>query len=331
VLPGLPHLVADADRVIAVDHDAMRALSATDGSLDWKISEDGDTTGASPRHFRDWNVHGNPVVIGDRVLVVSWSTPYALSTDDGSVGWSFPTDGTLGQLLGVGNVVFAGASFSGSTGDRLVALDRDSGLPRWQRITPEVPLAFAPGRELLLGAIHTVDGTGILLARDPVSGDVVWHRSFPGSPFPTREVAPAVAGGRVFGGRGPVTALSAADGSEVWSTSVGDADVETGLVTDGDGVYLAGGGVALSLDAGTGERRWTTRVETTRLASPVLTRETLYVPTPRGVTALRTENGTERFSYELDRPRWSVGGLIVADGRLYLRSERAVHALEGER
>jgi outer membrane protein assembly factor BamB len=330
-VPDVVGIAVAGSRVLTAGRDAMRALSSDDGSLVWMISADEDSVGRDLDGLRTWFPQDGPVAGSGRALVVSGLDVYALSTRDGSLNWSFSaTTGSLERLLGVGNVVFAGGSGSDSD-DRLVALDRASGLPRWQRTEPEVPLAFAPDERLLLGAVPPLDGPGTIVARDPVRGNPVWEASHPGSPLVSGAVIPAVGDGRFYGGRGPVVALSTADGSERWSAPIEDLDLRTGLVTDGDGLYLADRGVAIALDAATGERRWITEVETTPLASPTLARETLYVPTSRGVTALRTESGTERFSYELDRPRWSVRGLIVADGRLYLRGERTVYALEDGR
>jgi outer membrane protein assembly factor BamB len=329
--PYVPGIAAAGRQVLTVARDGMWALSTEDGSPDWMVSADEDSAGRNPDVLRIWFPRGGPVVRDDRAFVVSGSDVYALSTEDGSPDWSFSTTSGFEHVLPVGNVVFAGASRPAARDDRLVALDRASGVPQWQRVAPEVPLAFAPDEGYLIGAAPSLDGSGTLIARNPVRGNPVWEASHPGSPLVSGQVIPTVGDGRVYGGRGPVVALSTADGSERWSAPIGDLDLRTGLVTDGDGLYLADGGIALALDAATGERRWITEAETTPLASPVLARETLYVPTPRGVTALRTESGTERFSYELDLPRWSVRGLIVADGRLYLRGERTVHALEGER
>ncbi|MEF8869474.1 MAG: PQQ-binding-like beta-propeller repeat protein [Haloarculaceae archaeon] len=324
----VPGLVATGGRVLTVGRYATRALSAADGSPDWTTRRR-DPFGAVPGEPYEF-VQAGPVVAGDRALVVSGSSLHALGVGDGSHDWTLPTTSSFGSVLAVGNAVFAGVSLSG--GDRLVALDRAGGVPRWQRDSGGVPLAFAPDAGLLLATADPLGEDGTLVARDPADGSVVWRERRPGYPFAPRWT-PAVADARVYAGRGPVYALSAADGSEAWSAPLDglDLDADHGPVTDGERVYLSGEATALALDAATGERRWTVPVGTTSLAPPVLAGDTLYVPTPTAVVALRTDDGSERFRHEPPDIDGTVRGLVAADGRLYLRDDRTVRALEGER
>jgi outer membrane protein assembly factor BamB len=322
-----PGLVASGGRVLTVGRYATRTLAADDGSLEWTTRQEDRFAGTFPGELPYEFVQAGPYVAGDRTLVVSGSSLHALSVDGGRHDWAFPTTSSFGSVLRAGNAVFAGVSLSG--GDRLVALDRDSGVPWWDRETPGVPLAFAPDEGLLLVAADSLGEAGTLVARDPADGSVVWRVDRPGYPFSPRW-PPAVAGGRVYAGRGPVYALSTADGSEAWSAPLDGLDLDHGPVTDGDGVYLTGEATALALDATSGERRWTVPVGTTSLAPPAVAGDTLYVPTPTGVTALRTDDGTERFRHEPASLAGTVRGLVAADGRLYLRDDRTVRALEDD-
>ncbi|HET9109324.1 MAG TPA: PQQ-binding-like beta-propeller repeat protein, partial [Ktedonobacterales bacterium] len=107
---------------------------------------------------------------------------YALS--DGARHWQTPTD-PQAQVMGLVNgVLYASIdSSSGSAPERMVAVDADNGVRRWQ-----IQLAPAPGKgsggsvagpfELTNGALYVVINGETLYALAPSDGHTMWRQTF---------------------------------------------------------------------------------------------------------------------------------------------------------
>jgi len=115
------------------------------------------------------SVNGIPTVSGDTIYVPS-GTIYALSTQDGSERWSYPTQDVVTSMP----VIVNDTLYTGSYGNAVYALDTASGKARW--------VYHTDGRVYVAPSVdHGVVYAGIgndgprLFAIDAQSGKLIWH------------------------------------------------------------------------------------------------------------------------------------------------------------
>lgn len=213
-------------------------------------------------------------------------TPSTSGSDPGvrelQPGWETTLDSTVLGELGVGD----GVVVSIDSGD-LVSLDL-AGTATWSRAQPSRPVAALDASGQVL--VSAEDGPG-LSANALADGEELWR--YPdityvgvadsgfvvdveaeGGPFgvidartgvPTWSVpdvdAYVVAGAMAYVLRGPeLTALSAADGSVLWTSDVG-AGAEATLVANLGLVVVVKGSEVLALDPLNGTERWSTQAQ----------------------------------------------------------------------
>ncbi len=115
--------------------------------------------------------NGIPTISGDTIYVPSGSI-YALSTQDGSARWSYPTQDVVTSMP----VIVNDTLYTGSYGNAVYALDTASGKPRW--------IYHTNGRVYIAPSVdHGVVYAGIgddgprLFAIEAQSGKLLWHTS----------------------------------------------------------------------------------------------------------------------------------------------------------
>jgi outer membrane protein assembly factor BamB len=113
--------------------------------------------------------NGIPTISGDTIYVPS-GTIYALSTQDGSERWSYPTQDVVTSIP----VIINDTLYTGSYGKAVYALDTASGKARW--------IYHTDGRVYVAPSVdHGVVYAGIgddgprLFAIDAQSGKLIWH------------------------------------------------------------------------------------------------------------------------------------------------------------
>ncbi|WP_316753890.1 protein kinase domain-containing protein [Streptomyces herbicida] len=265
-----PVVTADGVFCVTWDHDRnLRRLRA--------VALDG-----TPKWQQTLGDHGYsiPVLLGDHVLVVMGSTDAGglrCVAPDGSERWLVTTPaGPTGIPLVAGGVVY-----TGSYGDRLLALEATDGSMKWS-----VPGGADVTVSVLAGTTLLADSAPGLQGFRSTDGKRLWRNpdSSPANPVPgNRSVAVATENGGVY-------ALRAADGTKAWTREVGDGTPSLpSAVVSGDAVYARVGNRIQTLALSDGRPRWSADIGQTRgddQHTPVIRAGRLYVPSGTGIAAV---------------------------------------------
>lgn len=221
-------------------------------------------------------------------------------------GWSFPSDGSVDDLVLAGGTVYAG-SFDGN----VYALDAASGARRWSHQSGNTISYLA----VTGGVVYAGNNAGRIVSLDAASGRSRWSRRV------EAWSSIVLAAGTVYacGRNSEILALDAATGRPRWRAKVGgDIRFSTPSVA-GDTVHIGSSdGTVYALDTASGKRRWRFRAaKGTSFLNLVTSGTTIYVPTENGhLHALDRATG---------RPRWSfpaggriTAGPVVSGGAVYV-------------
>lgn len=221
----------------------VHALAAGDGSTRWTVPTDGPIAGAAA-------AESDVAVVATRT-----GSAYAIEIPGGTVRWKTAVGGAVGSSVAIGDgTVYLGA------GSNLVALAVADGRIRWKQPVSAVGRIGTPtAAEGLVFAATGLDGGDAsvygVAAIDAATGASRWRFV---SPSKAVVYTPAVVSGRAYivGEDRRVTALDAATGTTIWSTTTEQVDEAVPAVADGI-IYVAGNGGAMNaLDATTGAIRW---------------------------------------------------------------------------
>lgn len=249
---------------------------------------------------------------------------YAVDGATGEVEWEWPYP--RGTTFG-STVVAEGAVVLG-LGGSVVALEADAGTERWR-----LERDFSDAVTVADGTVYAINTTyadpPTLVAIDLETGRERWTAPLAdGAVFwPT---PPAVVDETVYQGGVELTALSAADGEQLWSKDFGNAVTGPPTVTD-DACYVPlGDGTVAALDRD-GTKRWRQPVEyggrgsgMEFVTSPAVADGSLYVTNAFQLTALDAETGSAHWTTETGGDRSPV----VADGAVYTSGLNAVEAYD---
>ncbi|NEU56538.1 PQQ-binding-like beta-propeller repeat protein [Halorussus sp. MSC15.2] len=313
-------LVCSAGTVYAVSDRTIHAFDVTTGELSWQTSR----LGTLPWSNRPMRVKTSPVLDGERLLVGSSVSLYALDRARGRTRWEYKTNSSLDETLRAGSTVYV-SSFVG-TGDRLVAIDTRSGLERWKTPPDEGvhPSAYAEG--YIVGPV--IEGDGSFGAVGATTGTTEWVRNL--HLDSGRRGGPCIANDTVYCGTDPVYALNLDDGTTRWSRSLSAAGEEVRPISDGSRVYLSFGetGRVVALDVDTGETSWSVELrDGVEESTPALAGDTLYVGLEDGVAAFDASSGEQRFRVSKPESANRTNSPIVAGGTLYVLLGRTLYAL----
>lgn len=321
----------------------VEAFSREDGRRLWEYRM--EATGPLPALHEKHNLATpTPVTDGERVYAWFGNGQIAALDMEGRIVWSRHLGRDYSPFVtrwghGSSPALHGGVLFLLCDHERasyLLALDARTGRERWKadrgsgRISHSTPLVVpAPeGHELLVNSSERID------AYDPASGALLWYAG-------TRRQTPVPSavfhGGRIYlsrgyrnsdylairpGGRGDVS------GSHVdWRAPAGASYVPSILYYEGL-VYVTNEiGIVTCADAATGERIWQHRLGGVFFASPVAGDGKVYLVSETGETyvlragrrpdVLATNDLGERF----------LASPAVANGRLFLRSDRTLFAI----
>ena len=286
-----------------------------------------------------------PVVEGDRVFVHFGAEGTAALTTDGQVAWKarFPYSsqhGSGSSPIVAGDLLVVSAD--GPDAAFLVALDKATGKSRWKTWKRQpwdqaysTPLAIRVGdsEQIVSAGAHTA------AAYDPQNGKEIWRVGYPGG-F-SNVPRPVYGAGLVFittgfqqpsllairpDGKGDVTRTHVA-----WTFARGVPLTPSPLLV-GNELYLVNdGGIAICLDARTGNPLWAQRLSGPHAASPVFADGRIYFLSEDGVTTVVAPGAEFRAlaSNRLDGTTYA--SMAVAAGSFFIRSDKFLYRIGSPR
>ncbi len=299
-LPGRGHGSAcvAGDRVYLATADeerqiqAMHGFDRATGGLLWTtvVHEGGHTQKINQK--ATW-ASATPACDGGRVFVnfLSGDAVYTTALDlDGKRLWQTKiSDYLVHQGYGsspaiFGELVIVSADNKGPDGGAVCGLDRATGEVVWRHARASLPNYPSPVILEVAGKVQLfLSGTDKVTSLDPASGKVNWE--IDGATTECVTSTPTDGKHIYTSGGYPKNhvAAVAADGSGrvVWETN-DRVYVPSMLVRDGYLYATMDGGVALCLDAATGEEKWKGRLGGTFSASPVLVGDRIHAVNESG-------------------------------------------------
>ncbi len=244
----------------------------------------------------------------------------AVDADSGQTVWHHPLDGYVaGAPTVAADTLYA--AVGGETG-KLVALDTDTGTPRWRLSTGL--MRSAP--TVVDGVVYAGSYDHTLYAVDAATGDVVWTITLEGYGL----TAPTVVDDIVYVGSGRpgrLLAVDAADGTVEWATRT--AGWVRSAPTVVDGVVYAGddGGRLSAVTADTGVPVWQYDADDTVDTAVTVADGTVYAGSDDGrLHAVADEDGTPVWRHQTGAPV-SAAPTVAAD-RVYVGTDESLHVVD---
>lgn len=286
------------------------------------------TVGLSGYFQSDPAIADGTLYVGEDEPNQSRNTLYALDPTDGSERWTATVEGGIEAPP----TVVDGIVYVATDENRVYALDTDEGTEQWQfKRTAGDTLRAAPvvaGDSVYVGALSTTtDGRASgLYALNRADGSQQWMQKTRGGVGR----APVVVGDTLYSVTvdGWLTARNTSDGTRQWRQIVADTVRRAGPVIVGDTIYAGGlngfDGAAVAIDRASGDELWQTELEDGPGASVAVAGETVYVgiEEPALVYALRTSDGSTRWSHELEGQIHSQP--VVTEDYVYVAGDNVV-------
>jgi outer membrane protein assembly factor BamB len=266
---------------------------------------------------------GQPLVEGDTVYVGSSDgNLYAVAIPTGKPRWTYAAreDLTTRPALAGGLVIVA------SLQDTVFAVDAATGAWRWhhrrEQKGEKLTIQGAAAVQVGGGSAYAGYSDGFVAALDPKTGAARWERRVGPSGTYVDVDSLALDGDRLYAAAysGAVVALDARTGKELWSAAApGAARVLVGAGS----VFAVSAASVLALAPASGTVLWTTPLEGSPGAPPVLAGKWLLVPA--GAAGLRwLEPATGRPLRAFDPGSGILAEPGVAEGRVYVLSNGGV-------
>lgn len=271
-----------------------------------------------------------------------------LDTESGKVLWQ-RTDIHCDHGVGPGSSPFLYQdllilTMDGMDVQYLEALNKITGKTVWKTsrsvdfgdLTPDCRKAFSTP---IIARIDNMDqlisvGPHVLLACQPLTGEVIWKVRFEGFSASAR---PVIGNGTLFintgfgqswvmairlGGKGDMT-----DKAIVWSSKKNMTARSSPLFIDGLLYMVNTGGQAKCLDAGTGEEIWTQRVGLETSASPVYAAGRIYTTDETGLTTVFAPGRKFSKVAENSLPDGCMASMAVVEGAIYIRTKTHLYRI----
>ena len=247
---------------------------------------------------------------GSRDVSVSPDAPSGVvaQAEDSATQVKSP-DGGVAQA--VADAAAPAATLPGGPGRAaIVALDRETGQPRWTR-----PLE-SPWPPAVAGPLLIVVTRDAVHALDAATGDHRWRTALPRPAL----AAPQISAGQVLVAIEPdvLLALRLSDGSTAWEQSLGHERGPVAMLVDGEAVYLTLPGSRVVRVSGIDGRLLWTRTLAGVLAKPGVARDRVLGGSDDNVLyALDAQSGAVRWTY---RTGGDVVGVAALDDTIFAAS-----------
>jgi len=328
------------------DYDLALILVSVDSGEVIRVSNLIAQEGKSAAAIHKKNSHASPtpLIDGDRVYVHFGHQGTVCTDRKGDIIWtdrehSFPpVHGNGGSpVLVDGKLIF---TCDGSDDPYVLALDARTGKEVWKTSRPvDSPRKFSFATPTVIdspdGSLVIAPGSDSVQALDPATGATRWWVRYDGYSVVPK---PVVSEGRILvaTGFGPTKLLAIRPGGsgEVteshvdWEVDKGIPKTPSVLAHDGLVYLVSDDGIALCIDAKTGENVWRNRLGGNYSASPILVGEKLYFCSEEGVTTvIRTGREFEELARN-DLEEATLASPAAADDALFIRTAAAIYRIQ---
>jgi outer membrane protein assembly factor BamB len=298
-----------------------------------------------PLNPKNTRASPTPILDGDRVYVHFGADGTAALTTNGEIVWKTKFDYDSQHGDGGSPALYGDLLILNCDGDDVafvVAIEKHTGKIRW-RTARRQPSAQAYSTPLVIrvGDRDEVISVGAYRAAayDPATGREIWRVSYPVR-FPdgfSNIMRPVYGAGLLFisggfnipsfiavrpDGTGDVTRTHVA-----WTLMRGAPLTPSPLVVDGDLYLVNDSGIALCMDARTGETHWQRRLSGNYSASPVYADGRIYFLSEEG-TATVIEPGHEFRELASNRlDGYTLASIAVSNGSIFIRSDTHLYRI----
>lgn len=306
------------------------------------IAQEGQSAAAI--HKKNSHASPTPLVDGERVYVHFGHQGTVCTDRKGDVIWtdrehSFPpVHGNGGSpVLVDGKLIF---TCDGSDDPYVLALDARTGKEVWRTPRPvDAPRKFSFATPTVIdspdGPLVIAPGSDSVQALDPDSGEMRWWVRYDGYSVVPK---PVVSEGRILvaTGFGPTKLLAIRPGGsgEVtashvdWEVGKGVPKTPSALAHDGLVYLVSDDGIAVCIDAKTGENVWRSRLGGNYSASPLLVGDKLFFSSEEGVTTvIRSGREFEKLASN-DLEEATLASPAAAENALFIRTAAALYRIQ---
>jgi outer membrane protein assembly factor BamB len=301
-----------------------------------------------PPNEKNTRASPTPILDGDRVYVHFGADGTAALTTAGETVWKTKFDYQSQHGDGGSPVLYGDLLILNCDGDDVafvVAVEKQTGKIRWK--TPRrQPFAQAYSTPLV---IHVGDrdevisvGAYRVAAYDPTTGREIWRVNYP-VPFPdgfSNVMRPVYGAGLLFisggfnipsfmavrpDGAGDVTKTHVA-----WTLMRGAPLTPSPLVIDNDLYLVSDNGIAVCLDARTGQTYWQRRLSGNYSASPVFAGGRIYFLSEEGIATVIEPGHDFRELAKNRLDGYTLASIAVSNGSIFIRSDTHLYRISGK-
>ncbi|MCC9640999.1 PQQ-like beta-propeller repeat protein [Rhodopirellula sp. JC740] len=326
-------------------HLSLLILDAQSGTLLKTVALMQQTAEKSPKiHKKNSHASPTPIVDGDRMFVHFGYQGTACVDLDGKLLWTNrdlyfkPVHGNGGTPVLVNDrLIF---TCDGLKDPKVVALDTTTGEVAWETARPvDADRKFSFCTPLVInvnGRTQVIaPGSDCVLALDPVSGDVIWQLRYAGYsviPKPIYHAGLVILSTSYDSpsmlaidptGQGDVTETHLK-----WSLRRNVPHTPSMLAQDGLIYSISDDGIAMCVEAATGEMIYKKRVGGVFSASPILVNNRIYYTDEAGLTTVIATGRDYEVLAENDLGERTLASMAVDGNALLIRTANAIYRIE---
>ena len=327
---------------------SLRALAvdAANGQIMWNVEVFKQGAGAPKIQTKNSHASPTPLIEGNRLYVHFGHQGTACLDLAGNVVWKNtehhypPVHGNGGSpVLVDGLLVF---SCDGADNPYVVALDAQSGKEVWRFDRPTEAIkkfSFStPAVIVVNGQKQLISpGSDMVNALDPATGREIWRVRYDGySVIPK----PIFGHGLLFIATGynlPTVIAIRPDGSGdvtdshvAWTLKKGGPHTPS-LLLIGDELYMiADKGIAICLDARTGQQHWQERIGGNYSSSPLFADGKIYLQSEEGPAYVLRPGATFEKPIETGIKEHTLASYAVGDSALFIRTEANLYRVQSK-
>ncbi|GAB2561347.1 PQQ-binding-like beta-propeller repeat protein [Spirosoma aerophilum] len=255
----------------------------------------------------------------------NYTTLYALDMGTGTLKWSFQAGDQIYRAA-LSNadencpLVCGGTVYFGANDGQLYAVDSQSGSKKWSY---QSGFPFYSSPVWIDGTVYAGDANGSLLAIDDSTGKLNWkiHDAY--------TIHAGISTDRKllfvpYDGPASLVAYSPADGSRRWQFSPNSFIASASTIANGLLYTSSEEGTFYALDCTNGGLKWKVNLFATRITTPTIVNNIIYLGGGNRMYALDADTGKQKWTFSMKGNIVKSACVQLADGTIF-RGLGAVH------